>query len=94
MAAKVSLRSPSAAGICHRPVALDIADDPAERVPDLQAPPVARIVDVPEVLAALGVVSGIKRRKSAVPGRRGRASGARILGSGPFTGAKVLYVGP
>ena len=41
-----------------------------------------------------GVVSGVNRQVSAVPGRRGRAPGARVLGSGPFTGAMVLCVGP
>ncbi len=46
--------------------------------------------DVP----ATGVVSGVNRQVSAVPGCRGRAPGARILGSGAFTGPMVLHLGP
>ncbi len=41
-----------------------------------------------------GVVRRQKSQISAVQGRWGRAPGARILGSGPFTGEKILYVGP
>ncbi len=41
------------AGIHHGAVGLDITDDLPVIVADLQAPPVARIVDVPEVLVVL-----------------------------------------
>ena len=41
-----------AAGVCHGPVALDIADDAAGSVPNLEPPPVAGIVNIFEALAA------------------------------------------
>ncbi len=39
--------------VCHGAVALDVADDLPVIVPNLDAPPVAPIVNIPEALAIL-----------------------------------------
>ena len=56
----------------HDAVALDVANDPAGRVPDLNAPPVAGIVNVPDPLAR-----GVSDRPAG-RGRGGRGRGRRV----------------
>ncbi len=53
--------------VCHGTVALDVADDPAIRVPNLQAPPVARIIQVSDLLPVLVRDVGARRGQAGRP---------------------------
>ena len=47
---KLDTRDRLAAGICQGAVALDVPDNPAGSVPNLNAPPAPWIVDIPQAL--------------------------------------------
>ena len=63
---KLDLSDPLPVRIGDRPVALDIADDLPVIVADLHAPPVARIVDIPDPLA-VGVSDRVGLRSLGEP---------------------------